>query len=244
MKPSRSTVVLVLALLLSSCARGVGGRIDPRGALPEGSASSSGGAGDRPATPTPGSSGTGEAGGPIHALQEACFGGGCFWCIEAVFSDLQGVRSAVSGYAGGTTANPTYEQVCSGRTEHAEVVKVTFDPAIISYRQLLDVFFAVHDPTTLDRQGADVGSQYRSVIFYTSEAQRKDAEEARRAVDVSGEWGRPAVTDIEPLVHFYPAEAYHQGYYAANSRQPYCQVVISPKMAKLHKRFRSLLKTP
>jgi len=166
------------------------------------------------------------------AVEQATFGGGCFWCLEAVFEQLKGVTGVASGYAGGTVPNPSYEQVCGGRTGHAEVTQVTFDPSVISYRDLLDVFFSIHDPTTLNRQGADVGPQYRSIVLTHSDAQREAALEAIRSVEREGIWPDPIVTEVVPLGTFYPAEAGHQGYYRRNERQPYCQVVIAPKLAK------------
>ena len=167
----------------------------------------------------------------------AIFGGGCFWCIEAVFNRLTGVKSAVSGYMGGHVDNPTYRQVCNGDTGHVEVVQVTFDPAEISYKDLLEVFFSMHDPTTLNRQGNDVGEQYRSVIFYTSEQQEKEAEEAIASLNASKAFPEPIVTSVEAAEKFYPAEDYHQLYYDNNATQPYCQFVIAPKLRKFEKKF-------
>jgi len=167
----------------------------------------------------------------------ALIGGGCFWCIEAVLERLEGVSRVVSGYAGGRNPSPSYEQVCSGTTGHAEVVQVEFDPAVLSYRDLLIVFFAMHDPTTLNRQGADVGTQYRSVIYYNSETQRQVAEALIKEFDGEGIWGAPIVTKVEPAPMFYPAEEYHQRYYQRNPNAGYCQVVIAPKVAKLRQRF-------
>lgn len=167
----------------------------------------------------------------------ALIGGGCFWCIEAVLERLEGVSRVVSGYAGGKTPSPSYEQVCSGATGHAEVVQVEFDPAVLSYRDLLIVFFAMHDPTTLNRQGADVGTQYRSVIYYNSDTQRQVAEALIREFDGEGIWGAPIVTKVEPVPVFYPAEQYHQQYYQRNPGAGYCQVVIAPKVAKLRQKF-------
>ena len=161
----------------------------------------------------------------------AILGGGCFWCLEAVFDELEGVESVESGYAGGSVTNPTYKQVCSGRTGHAEVVRVTFDPGVISYRDLLEVFFAIHDPTTLNRQGNDVGTQYRSVIFYASEDQKKTAAQVVRELGVS------VVTEIAPAPEFYVAEDYHQEYFLNNSHQPYCQFVVAPKVQKFRTKF-------
>lgn len=163
--------------------------------------------------------------------------GGCFWCIEAVFREVRGVVSAVSGYAGGRRPNPTYEQVCTGVSGHAEVVQVTFDPAVVTLRELLHIFFAVHDPTTLDRQGADVGPQYRSAIFYKDDAQKDAATQVIAELTTEGIWPDPIVTRLEPLTDFFPAEAHHQDYFARNGGQPYCQVVIAPKLAKFRKFF-------
>jgi peptide-methionine (S)-S-oxide reductase len=172
----------------------------------------------------------------------ATFGGGCFWCLEAVFEQMRGVDKVVSGYAGGTIADPTYEAVCGGRTGHAEVVQVTFDPAAVSYRDLLDVFFATHDPTTLNRQGADVGTQYRSAIFYHSPHQQTEAERRIEELDAEKIWDRPIVTEVVRLEKFYPAEDYHQGYFRGNPHQGYCQAVIAPKVAKFRKGFAAKLK--
>ena len=177
------------------------------------------------------------------AIERATLGGGCFWCLEAVFEQLQGVDGVVSGYAGGTVANPTYEQVCSGRTGHAEVVQVRFDPAVVSYRDILEIFFAFHDPTTLNRQGADVGTQYRSAIFFETPEQERTAREVIAALGTQGLWTDPIVTEVAPLDGFYAAEDYHQGYYRGHSTQPYCQAVISPKMSKLRSKYAARLKT-
>lgn len=174
--------------------------------------------------------------------ETAVFGGGCFWCIEAVFNRLAGVESAESGYMGGHVDNPTYRQVCGGDTGHVEVVRVKFDPSVISYRDLLDVFFAVHDPTTLNRQGSDEGEQYRSVIFYESEEQEKIAEETIAALNAAKTFPEPVVTEVEPASKFYVAEGYHQEYYDNNRNQPYCQFIIAPKVAKLEKKFREKLR--
>ena len=169
-------------------------------------------------------------------------GGGCFWCVEAVFSPLRGVTAAISGYAGGLGANPDYESVCRGRTGHAEVVAVSFDPAVISRDEILEIFFAVHDPTTLNRQGADAGTQYRSVIYYGDDAQRLAAEKIIARLAAEQVFASPLVTELAPLVKFYPAEDYHQNYYARNSRQSYCQMVIAPKLAKVRARYASRLR--
>jgi peptide-methionine (S)-S-oxide reductase len=168
---------------------------------------------------------------------EATLAGGCFWCLEAVFERVQGVERMHSGYAGGTVPNPTYEQVCSGATGHAEVVQVVFDPRVLSYRDILEIFFAIHDPTTPDRQGHDVGTQYRSAIFYHSEAQRAEARAAIAELDTEGIWDAPIVTQVVALEEFWPAEAYHQEYFRRNPAQPYCQAVVAPKVAKFRQRF-------
>lgn len=172
----------------------------------------------------------------------ATLAGGCFWCTEAIFSDLKGVLNVESGYSGGDLPNPTYEQVCDGGTGHAEVVNVTFDPSLISYRELLEIFFTVHDPTTLNRQGADVGTQYRSAVFYHDQAQKKVAEEVVKEVDSSKIWDKLLVTEIVPFSAFYKAEDYHQEYFAKNPRQGYCAVVIAPKVLKFRKKYSSMLK--
>jgi peptide-methionine (S)-S-oxide reductase len=173
----------------------------------------------------------------------ATLAGGCFWCLEAVFEDLKGVVRVVSGYSGGTAPHPTYEQVCTGTTGHAESVQITFDPAVISYRDLLRIFFAFHDPTTPNRQGADVGTQYRSAIFWHDPGQRAAAEEVIAELTREHLFNGPIVTQVVPYAGFYPAEKYHQGYYRANSDQPYCQLVISPKLVKLKKLYAEKLKT-
>jgi len=175
--------------------------------------------------------------------ESAVFGGGCFWCTEAVFAELKGVVSVMPGYAGGRTKNPSYEEVCDGTTGHAEVIRIEFDPAEIGFRDLLTVFFATHDPTTLNRQGNDVGTQYRSVILYANEEQRREAEAFIKELNDSKTFGRPVVTTLEPLKDFYDAEEYHRNYYAKNPYQPYCQYMIPPKLGKLHKQFKDLLKT-
>jgi peptide-methionine (S)-S-oxide reductase len=173
----------------------------------------------------------------------ATLAGGCFWCMEAVFEDLKGVERVVSGYAGGTVRNPTYEQVSTGTTGHAESIQITFDPAVISYRDLLRIFFGFHDPTTLNRQGNDVGTQYRSAIFWHDPGQRAAAEGVIAELTREHLFSKPIVTQVVPYSGFYPAEKYHQGYYKANSGQPYCQLVISPKVAKLKKLYAAKLKT-
>jgi peptide-methionine (S)-S-oxide reductase len=162
----------------------------------------------------------------------ATLAGGCFWCLDAVYRDLRGVERVESGYAGGDTVNPSYEQVCSGRTGHAEVVQVTFDPTVVSYRDLLDVFFSIHDPTTLNRQGGDVGTQYRSAIYYHSPEQRATAEQTIRDLEGQGLWDAPIVTEVTEFTTFYPAESDHQDYFNRNPYQPYCAAVIAPKVSK------------
>ncbi len=170
----------------------------------------------------------------------ATLAGGCFWCLEAVFQDLRGVDTVVSGYAGGDVANPSYEQVCTGTTGHAEVVQVTFDPDEISFKELLEVFFTIHDPTTLNRQGGDAGTQYRSAIFYHSPEQKSIAEET--IADLATVWDTPIVTELTELKEFYPAEDYHQQYFQNNPNQPYCTAVVAPKVAKARKHFLAKLK--
>lgn len=174
---------------------------------------------------------------PSNSTEVATLAGGCFWCLEAVFDQVQGVTDVISGYAGGTVANPTYKQVCTGNTGHAEVVRVTFDPGIISYEEILEIFFGIHDPTTLNRQGADVGTQYRSAIYYHSPEQKVTAEALIRRLDAERIWSNPIVTEVAPLDVFYAAEDYHQEYFANNARQPYCQVVVAPKVAKFRKQY-------
>lgn len=174
--------------------------------------------------------------------QQATLGGGCFWCLEAVFAPLRGVESVVSGYAGGHVEHPTYEQVCSGRTGHAEVVQLTFDPAELSFREILEIFFTMHDPTTRDRQGGDVGPQYRSIILFHDEEQRTTAEGAIRELESGRVWDDPIVTEIVPLETFYPAETHHQDYYRNHALQPYCQVIIAPKVSKLRRKYADRIK--
>ncbi|WP_313041944.1 peptide-methionine (S)-S-oxide reductase MsrA [Acinetobacter sp.] len=173
-------------------------------------------------------------------MQQAVFGGGCFWCVEAVFLQLQGVQTVVSGYAGGITQHPSYEQICEGNTQHAEVIQINFDDSQISFSQLLDVFFATHDPTTLNRQGNDVGTQYRSVIFYQDESQKQIAEQ--RIEELKAE-GINIVTELSPMPTFYPAEEYHQNFFARNPNQGYCNFSIPPKLMKLRSKFQELLKS-
>lgn len=176
-------------------------------------------------------------------MKTATFGGGCFWCTEAIIKRLNGVQSVVSGYAGGSVEHPNYYRVCEGNTGHAEVVQVTFNPASISYKQLVEVFFLMHDPTMLNRQGNDAGTQYRSVIFYHTEEQKRIAESVKRQLTDEHAYDRPIVTEIVPYSKFYPAEEYHQQYYDRNEQEPYCRAVISPKLAKLRARFSALLKS-
>jgi len=179
---------------------------------------------------------------PVTSSEVATLAGGCFWCLEAVFKQIAGVEKVVSGYTGGTTVNPTYEQVCSGRTGHAEAVQVSFDPLKISYREILEIFFSIHDPTTLDRQGADVGTQYRSAIFYHNEQQKMAAEKLTAELNTAQLWKNPIVTQIVPLRIFYPAEDYHQGYFAQYPEQGYCRAVISPKLNKFRRQWSKRLK--
>jgi peptide-methionine (S)-S-oxide reductase len=174
--------------------------------------------------------------------EAATLAGGCFWCLEAVYKDLRGVESAVSGYAGGQVPNPTYRAVCEGTTGHAEVVQVTFDPRAVSFRELLEVFFTIHDPTTLNRQGGDVGTQYRSAVFYHSPEQRETAEQVISVITAAGVWDAPIVTEVESLDVFYPAEDYHQNYFENNPAQPYCRAVVAPKVSKFRKHFLEKLK--
>ncbi|MBA3785242.1 MAG: peptide-methionine (S)-S-oxide reductase MsrA [Acidobacteria bacterium] len=175
-------------------------------------------------------------------LETATLGAGCFWCVEAVFDDLKGVESVESGYSGGHTENPTYQQVCSETTGHAEVAKINFDPNEISFKEILQVFFAVHDPTTLNRQGNDVGSSYRSAIFYHDDNQKRIAEEVIKQVEAEGVYDNPIVTEVAPFDKFYMAENYHQEYFANNPNQPYCAAVVAPKVAKFRKKFVDRLK--
>ena len=179
---------------------------------------------------------------PESQKEVITLGGGCFWCLEAVYDNLNGVSDVISGYAGGTNPHPSYEQVCIGLTGHAEVVQVTFDPGIISLDEILGIFFSVHDPTTLNRQGADVGTQYRSVIFYHSPEQKEAAQKIIQSIEGEKVWRNPVVTEVVPLNAFYPAEDYHQEYFAKNPDQGYCRMVIAPKMAKFRKKFAEKLK--
>jgi peptide-methionine (S)-S-oxide reductase len=175
-------------------------------------------------------------------LGVATLAGGCFWCVEAVFNIIRGVEKIEPGYTGGSVPNPTYEQVSSGTTGHAEAAQITFDPSVISFREILEIFFASHDPTTLNRQGPDVGTQYRSAIFYHNEEQKAAAEAVIKELEKEGIWDSPIVTQVEPLKIFYKAETYHKDYYKKHPNQPYCQAIIAPKLAKLQHRFLSKLK--
>ena len=176
------------------------------------------------------------------SLEVATLAGGCFWCIEAIFREIDGVENVVSGYTGGTTVNPTYEQVCTGKTGHAEAIQISFNPSKISYREILEIFFSVHDPTTLNRQGADVGTQYRSAVFYHNQQQKPVAEELIGELNKAHLWKESIVTQIVPLGTFYPAEDYHREYFSRHPEQAYCQMVISPKVSKLRKRWAKRLK--
>lgn len=179
----------------------------------------------------------------VENREVATLAGGCFWCLDAVFKDLQGVEKVESGYSGGHLPDPSYQQVCMGTTGHAEVVQVTFDPRALTFKELLEVFFAIHDPTTLNRQGADVGTQYRSAIFYHTPEQKEIAEQVIAELNGSDIWDAPIVTELTSFTKFYPAEDYHQGYYEQNPNQPYCSVVIAPKVAKFRKKYLAKLKT-
>jgi len=172
----------------------------------------------------------------------ATLAGGCFWCLEAVFDDLKGVHDVVSGYSGGTIPDPSYEQVCAGTTGHAEVIQITFDPSVLSFREILEVFFSIHDPTTLNRQGQDVGTQYRSAIFHHTPEQKATAEQVIAELDASGIWCAPIVTEVAPFTAFYPAEEYHQEYFRRNPNQPYCRMIVAPKVAKVRKQHFAKLK--
>ena len=177
-----------------------------------------------------------------RTIESATLAGGCFWCLEAVFQQLRGVAGVKSGYAGGEAGNPTYEEVCRGRTGHAEVVRIDYDPAVITFRDLLDVFFTIHDPTTLNRQGNDIGTQYRSAIFFHSPRQEEEALEAIAAMEAAGIWEASIVTEVAPLTRFFPAEGYHDDYFRRNPGQGYCQFIIAPKVAKFRKKFLARLK--
>jgi peptide-methionine (S)-S-oxide reductase len=175
-------------------------------------------------------------------MKQATFGAGCFWCVEAIFQDVKGVESVESGYSGGHIDNPTYEQVCSKKTGHAEVIRINYDESVVDFNTLLEVFWHTHNPTTLNRQGADVGPQYRSVIYFHDDEQKEKALASRKNTDASGLWNDPIVTEISPLINYYVAEKYHQDYYTQNPNQGYCSVVIAPKVAKFRKQFKHLLK--
>lgn len=175
-------------------------------------------------------------------MEVITLGAGCFWCVETVFQNLKGVEKVVSGYCGGQTKNPTYKEVCSGTTGHAEVAQITFDPSVVSLSEVLEVFFQTHDPTQLNRQGNDVGTQYRSAIFYHNESQKEESIRILNALKASGAWSSPIVTEVSPLTTFYPAEDYHQNYYNLNSNQPYCQFVVRPKLEKFRKVFKDKAK--
>ncbi len=177
-------------------------------------------------------------------MEVATLGGGCFWCIEAAFNEIRGVVNVESGYAGGELASPTYEQVCTGTTGHAEVIQIKFDPHIISFREILEIFFTSHDPTTPNRQGADVGNQYRSVIFYHNEKQKEVAEQAIAELNTAKVWDNPIVTQVEPFKNFYKAEEYHRKYFSRHPEAAYCRTIIAPKIAKLRKKYREKLKNP
>ena len=181
--------------------------------------------------------------GGVKAMEQATFGMGCFWCSEAMFSQLRGVESVRSGFSGGTTVNPSYRDVCTGETGHAEVVQITYDPAQISYTELLKVFFTMHDPTTLNQQGPDIGTQYRSVIFYHTEAQREEAQRTIAALTAEKVFPKPIVTQVEPFRAFYPAEDYHTNYFSLNKNEGYCRLVVAPKVEKFEKVFKTLLKS-
>jgi peptide-methionine (S)-S-oxide reductase len=179
----------------------------------------------------------------VNNLETATLAAGCFWCVEAVFDDLKGVEDVVSGYSGGHTENPSYRQVCDGNTGHAEVAEIKFDPSAISFKDILRVFFSVHDPTTLNRQGHDIGTQYRSAIFYHNDEQKRDAEEVIKEITDEGVFDDPIVTEVVPFEKFWPAEDYHQEYFANNPNQPYCQAVVSPKVRKFRQKFADRLKS-
>ena len=174
-------------------------------------------------------------------LETATLGAGCFWCVEAIYQDVKGIHRVVSGYSGGDAEHPTYEEVCYGTTGHAEVTQISFDPAVISFEEVLYIFWRTHDPTTLNRQGADVGTHYRSVIFYHNEKQKEIAEQSRQETDASGLWPDAIVTEISPYQNLYPAEDYHQNYYRQNPKQPYCMMVIDPKVRKFKETFKEKL---
>lgn len=225
MKCAPRAALVLLALLVSSCSRPLA---QSQAEVPSTTPSAS--------SPKPQDDGSGVP----HGHETATLGGGCFWCVEAVFSEVEGVEKVTSGYAGGVVDHPTYHQVCTGETGHAEVVQVQFDPTKISYHDILTIFFTTHDPTTLNRQGADVGTQYRSAIFYETPAQRAVAEQVK--TEMKPHFDADIVTEIAPLTTFWPAEEYHQDYYALNPNQGYCRAVISPKLAKFRKMYQDRLK--
>jgi len=177
---------------------------------------------------------------PANMTEQAVLGGGCFWCLEAAYQQVEGIESVVSGYAGGDVVNPTYDQIERQNTGHAQVVQLTFDPGVINYKEILDIFWIIHDPTTKDRQNYDVGPQYRSIILYTSDAQKAAAEASRD--EIAKQWDKPITTEIKPLEHFYEAEAYHQNYFITHPERAYCQIIINPKLAKLREKFAARLK--
>jgi peptide-methionine (S)-S-oxide reductase len=177
-----------------------------------------------------------------HQSEIATLAGGCFWCLEAVYRELQGVERVVSGYTGGRVARPSYQQVCTGTTGHAEAIQITYDPQVVSYKELLEVFFTIHDPTTLNRQGADIGTQYRSAIYYHTPEQKRVAEEVMKQLSDAGLWDASIVTELVPAAEFYPAEDYHQEYFERNPAQPYCRAVVAPKVAKFRSKFLAKLK--
>jgi peptide-methionine (S)-S-oxide reductase len=177
-----------------------------------------------------------------NGTEVATLGGGCFWCLEAVYDELKGVEQVESGYSGGAVINPSYREVCTGTTGHAEVVQLTFDPQVVSFKEILEIFFTIHDPTTLNRQGADVGPQYRSAIFYHNQVQKEIAEQVIQEINAARIWPGPIVTEVTPFTTFYVAEDYHQEYFKHNSQQPYCQVVVAPKVAKFRKEYMARLK--
>jgi peptide-methionine (S)-S-oxide reductase len=179
---------------------------------------------------------------PSSNTHVATLAGGCFWCLEAIYDDLKGVISVESGYSGGSVPNPSYELVCTGKTSHAETVQISYDPTVITYKDLLDVFFSIHDPTTLNRQGADVGTQYRSAIFYHSPEQKAEAEQVMAEIGAAHLWPKPLVTEVRPFAAFYPAEDYHQEYFRRNPGQGYCRLVIAPKVAKFRQHYLERLK--
>lgn len=178
----------------------------------------------------------------IEKNETVTLGGGCFWCIEAIYKELNGIINVISGYAGGTVKNPTYEQVCSGTTGHAEVIQIMFNPEIITFKKILEIFFSTHDPTTLNRQGNDIGTQYRSIILYHTQKQKEESLDVIREINDRGDLGKPIVTEVIPFKEFYKAEEYHQNYFKLNTKQPYCKIVIEPKVNKFKKNYADILK--